>query len=468
MGCSIKFVRLDDFIADIDVLDLSADGYSLADNGYSQVSAPIGAKSVSEVITLKLQGTSKDDLAAMTQEIDDKVRQVQWWLENQGVERYQVWLRVQLDNETYPRQAQILNIRPPDKVQVFTPLEIHSNYIGEYSIGIERTPYWEDPYPYPTTTPITSISIIGGTATLAESISGDVPARLAKLAMYPPDALNSLQDYWIGWKTNRFGVAANFIPVWPLEASNLTTDTTRVSDATAYNTYRLNCSFATNATLVKRAVLPMLNFIGSNYADQRGTYAVLLRAKMSDTTQAMARISYGFGSSISIYGAAYRSRCKISGTYWNLYEMGTVKIPSLRIYNSNTLENFAIGIDAERITGTGSGALHLDCLILIPVDDGMVKLSAVAGMVSLATRNMIVMQQADDILSAFVEDTNQIHQPVTPIATNYWSLPANSDQPIFVAAASYTDGDGNVKGRVTGMTYTYIPRWRTLRGSDTG
>lgn len=204
MACSIKFVRLDDFIADIDSIDLSASGYSLAEDGYFPTVAPIGAKSVQEVITLKLQGTSKDDLAAMTQELNDKIRQVQWWIDDAGVERYQVWIRVQQENETYPRQAMILNIVPPDSVRLFTPEEINQNYIGEYQIGIERTPYWEDPYPYATTTPITGISTQGGMGTLSETIMGDVPARLAKLSLTPPDGISSQQDYWIGWKTNRY------------------------------------------------------------------------------------------------------------------------------------------------------------------------------------------------------------------------------------------------------------------------
>lgn len=88
MACSIQLVRLNDFAADIDSIDLSANGYSLDRDGYFPVVAPIGAKSVHEVITLKLQGTSKDDLAAMTQEIDEKIKQVQWWIDDPGVERY--------------------------------------------------------------------------------------------------------------------------------------------------------------------------------------------------------------------------------------------------------------------------------------------------------------------------------------------------------------------------------------------
>lgn len=175
MAAMLKLVRLQDFAADIDTVDLLSGGFSLAADGYAPVVAPIGAKSVHESITLTLKGASTDDLALMVQDIDRKVKECQWWIDSPDLERYQVWIRVQMDGETYTRQAQILNIEPPNKVNEFTKQETGDYTIIEYTIGIERTPFWEQPYSYPTTTALNNMDILGGTATLSETINGDVP-----------------------------------------------------------------------------------------------------------------------------------------------------------------------------------------------------------------------------------------------------------------------------------------------------
>lgn len=418
MACSIKLVRLDDFIADVDSIDLAADGYALAEDGYFPTVAPIGAKSVLETITLKLQGTSKDDLAAMTQEINDKIRQVQWWIEDPGVERYQVWIRVQQENETYARQAMILNIVPPENVRLFTPEEINQNYIGEYQIGIERTPFWEDPYPYPTTTAKTGINIIGSSTALSETVNGDVPARLAFVSLAAGSSQN-ITDAWMGWKSNRFGTSANFVPVWSLkDSSNLYNATTTASDTAAYSGTKITCTF-TPATLIIRAEIEINQVAPSNPADQRGTYSVLLRAKMSDTSIARARIGYSFSAGAGPLSPIYRSRQIISGTAYKLYEMGKVSIPPFRIPNADTLTNFSIELDVERLSG--SGAFDADCFILIPTDEGFVKLTSP---VRITTNQRIaVLQAADDSLFSYVDyQAAAILSPVTaqPIS---WSHP---------------------------------------------
>jgi hypothetical protein len=58
-------------------------------------------------------------------------------------------------------------------------------------------------------------------------------------------------------------------------------------------------------------------------------------------------------------------------TEWQLFDMGQVIIPADR--DSTTLDNFCIILEAERYSLAGT--LDLDCLILIPVLDGMAALS---------------------------------------------------------------------------------------------
>lgn len=467
MACSIKFVLTNDFIADIDALDLMTGGYSLADDGYLPTSAPDGVSSVHEVITLKLQGTSKDNLAALTQDLDEKVKQVGWWLNNPGVERYLVWIRVQLDGETYPRQAQILDILPPDSVRVFTAEEHMNNYIGQYSIAFERTPFWEDPYTYPSTTAKTGINSIGGTVVLSETIYGDVPARLARIDF--KSAATIYDHFWIGWRTSRFGTTANFVPVWSLkDGSGGGTDTNTTSDSSAYSGTRLTCTFGSTATLVERCYMTVLQASPTHPADQRGMLTVLLRAKMSDSSVARVRLRGGWFNSedASMNSPVIRSRQVISGTDWNYYELGTMTLPPFRFFNSIVaLNNFTFALDAERISGSGS--LHLDCLVMIPSDEGMLRIVGASTIDTFTNLSItaITPPNFEHYGLMIIDALGSVTYDNASISQIGWSLPANAETPRLIGA-----GSGNsvsAKSTTFDMSYTYIPRWRTLRGNVT-
>lgn len=477
MARQLKLVRLTDFSADIDSVDLFADGIMLAVDGYLQAVAPIGANSVHESITLQLTGTSKDDLAAITQDIDAKIKQVQWWLDNPSVERYQVWLRVQLDNESQPRQAMILNIEPASSVRVFNPVEINSNYIGEYQIGITRTPYWEMPYTYPTTTNPDYVSPLGGMTQLKETINGDVPARLARLTISEVTDTFDASDFWIGFKSNRFGDPANFVPVWSLDKGSMvsSSDSSVVADATAYDGNKVRCTFATKPTPYFRCYVRVGNVISNSIyaADQRGDYTVLMRAKMSDTSIALARIAFGFMSDFtkSQSTLTYRNRQTISGSSrWKLYEMGTISIPPMSVNILTPLSNFGISIQAERISGSGS--LDMDCLVLIPKSEGSIRVgSEYPATVATNGSQVGIYQNPQDIITAYAHDSasTSVWGPASLSPTN-WSLPANSTAPyVVVAADSRITGAADVGFGMTDIkiTYNYIPRFRTLRGNVT-
>ncbi len=464
MTAILKLVRLDDFAADVDSIDLLSGGFSLAANGYAPAVAPINAKSVHETITLTLQGTSTDDLALMVQEIDRKIKQVQWWIEDSNVERYQVWLRVQMDEESNPRQAQLVNIEPSQKVNEFTTQETADHTIVEYQIGIERTPFWEQPYPYPSTTQLSNVNVIGGVATLAEVIHGDVPARLLRLGAFKNDASAGLSNFWYGWKTSRFGTKVNFVPVWSLAlGSGRDTDTTVVADATAYNGDKITCTFATVTTLLQRTVITVAN-VTANYNDQRGTYDVLLRAKMSDTSVARVRIGYSLSSGTTLLGPVYRNRVPISGTAWKIYEMGTISIPPQRIYNSQSVKFFGINISAELYSGTGD--IDMDCFILIPRDDGSM---AVVSSVSVESGQVAsVFQAADGSVFGYADNgTGDSMGPVTLKPGASWGVPANDESPNLIFVASDATF-GSTKSKTEHIIYTAIPRYRTLRGAGIG
>lgn len=479
MGCSIKFVRRTEFLADIDYIDFSADGYSLANDGYSQVVAPIGAKSVNEVITLKLQGTSKDDLASMTQEVDAKVQQVQWWIENSSIERYQVWIRVQLDGETNSRQAMLLNIKPPDRVRVFTPMEINANYIGEYAIGVERTPFWEEGNPTYASRTYSGLNSIGGMTTLTDAIDGDASARLLSLYANASGAgTGNLNELWVGIKTDRLvDTPSNFQPVWALHDAGWTeTDTTSTADATANDGTALVCDFTLVSLLPPprpRVIIRMYDAVsGAAIQDQRGAYQVLLRARVDSATESvMVRMVYGFANAAGdeISTPNYLKRVPIAGQTYIMYDMGAVSIPPHRIYPGQDFSFFAIEIDAER-DPTYTTNLYLDCLVLIPSDDSFVKLSTNKSFFTSAIQ-LQAYQAANDEIYGYIADSGVIYGSAVVDSHNKWSMPLSTTAGQIVVAAQGGQGygrggAGSDKDDTVDIITTHIRRWRTLRGAE--
>lgn len=459
---TLKLVRLDDLISDVDSVDLTSGGYALALNGYQPAVAADGDYSVTEAITINIQSTSVDGLATLVQALDKKIRQVGLWLNDQGVEKYQVWLRVGLNGETNTRQAQILSIQPPDKLPLFNRLPENNSLIANYTFAIERTALWEEITSHDVSK--SSINAIGGTSSQSAT-AGDAPARLVRFRIGGRSGGANITTAWVGFKTSRFGTAANFAPVWGLNNDFYDMDTTAVSDSTAYTGYRVVTTFATFPALSWRTRASASSASPSNVADQRGTYLVLLRAKMSDAGSiARARINYSFSSVQEgiMPLPVYRSRQVISGTTWHLYEMGVVKNPPARTYQYITSSDFFIHVDAERISG--AGALHTDCLILIPIDDGAVKISSPLSMGAGAGVKAAAYQAADNSVWGLVESGGtDVYYSAVAVPQNGWSLP-NDTTPLIVCAAD-DDYAGSVKNSTLDFNYTYITRWRTLRGN---
>lgn len=468
MAMTLKLVRLTDSAADIDSVDLTSGGYTLAFNGYQPTVAADGTTSVNEVITINVHGSSVDNLATLVQALDNKIRQAGWWIDNPTVERYQVWLRVGLDGETNTRQAMLLRIEPPDKLPMFNRLAENSNLIVGYTFGIERTPFWEDPYAYPTTTARTGVSMLGGKATLAETINGDVPARIAEIAIVPSGVSNEL---YFGWRSSRLGTIANLTSIWRIVDAAVTNAlyTSTSGDGTAYSGSHLTVSLTSMKNdnpggLVMCAILTASSCTGSP-ADQRGVFTVLARAKMSDSaTTAYLRQGFGYldvsHSDPLIDSITYRSRKYITGTSWKLYALGNVSIPPEQ---NTSLDNAGIQLEACLIAGTGE--LHIDCLVLIPRLEGFASLGY-ADTSSGSFYSARLKSRADGHLYSYTQyDPASYTLDNAVISDLNWSLPANGDKPMIVLAGQ--SSAGSTLGDTATITYTYIPRWRTLRGTVT-
>jgi len=194
--------------------------------------------------------------------------------------------------------------------------------------------------------------------------------------------------------------------------------------------------------------------IGSNYDDQRGTFEVLLRAKVGATTTAEVRLKDGFsgGSNWNVH-----KRQEISSTSWFLYPLGEVTIPPTRGQTDSAyVRNFALRIDAARTSGAND--LDMDCLVLIPKAEGFVHSSGGDG------------QQVFTLPEGRVDGwvyTSGYPSDVASVSPINWSIPVGYVRLVFAAqrtTQSYYRSSGTTD-RASVDVY-YVERWRTVRGIE--
>jgi hypothetical protein len=173
-----------------------------------------------------------------------------------------------------------------------------------------------------------------------------------------------------------------------------------------------------------------------------------------------------------MFNPVYRSRQKISGGQWQLYPVGVVTIPPIRVTSGLLISNASIGVQAERLIG--NGGLDLDCFVLIPTDDGAVHVD----IGEHTTSNLYpirVSQNADGTVRSFKTSPTYVEGSSIVEPINYTGLIANSSKPYVIVAGQdwyLTLPDGTIKkenifSKKIDVAYAYIPRWRTLRGTVT-
>lgn len=374
MAAQLKLVRRADLAvpsADISSLSLFnyEDGFSLTRDGWIPGVARDGDDRTAEAMTLRAEASSHDDMASTLQLMDDKLREVDGYATD--IERYGVWLRAQLPDETNARQVLITQAAGEIGSPAFAPPLSPGNALREYRLALERTPYWETLYSY-----IYSASTVncrGGMGSYG-TVSGNCPARIARTSFLGASGggTGDLYEFWMGFRTDRYGDQTNLVPLWDLGQSGDSTpynDTTSTYDADAQGNYKWVCSFGT-ATELRRLQAALMSFT-SNYNDQRGEYTVLLRAKVGASTVCHVRLKDGFVNTSELRS---QPRVKIDSTDWLLYPLGTVTIPPSRgVLDTGWLGQYGFELWASR--ASGSNDLHMDCIILIPRSEGFIHVS---------------------------------------------------------------------------------------------
>lgn len=470
MAAQANLIRTWDFSGDIASLSLLGytDGFNLAYDGWRQAVASDSDDRVAEALTLRVRGTDPDDLASKLHGLDAMLDEV--GRHDEAAERYGVWLRVQIDDEANTRQA-LLTAASVGPLALYASPASPGSFLRRYRLALERMPWWESilrsQYYLP------AVSCLGGMATYG-TVYGNKPARIARTRIYgstadgPEAGDEGLFEFWLGFRTDRFGDQTNFVPVWDLgEASDSTgvNDTASVADATAYGGYKWQCSFGTE-TLLER-VRATLQAQTSDYSDQRGEFAVLLRAKVGASTVCQVQLRDGF-----VYSSALRAhqRVTISSANWFLYPLGTVRIPpSHGVIGAGSLRFYGFELFASRTSGSNN--LDIDCLVLIPTAEGSlhVDISPLQGVSNGGvkyilgdTRPIVVHMFPDGDSDGWWYTSNNPWATVA-VEPSAYAMPVASTGRIILAGQRETEGH-DLDDYVDVDLYANR-RYRTLRGT---
>lgn len=466
MTATIELVQTSVWGTENDTLDLmggltSSTGYVVESNGWIQQIAAPGETKVTEVLSLRVKGSSSDNLAGELQKLDALITQVNRHALNPNFEDA-VWLRVKMHGESQERQAMILRMFS-DKLPVLNLETQLMSDVSNFTLTIERTPYWEDTVyvAAPAASAVTAISCNGGKKALGTKVVGDVAARVLRLGIYP-DSTYTFRQFWIGFRTGRRGITpANMVTAWDLTDCNSGT----FSADTSVSGDHLVTTFSTPTNAQRFAIA--VQDVSANAEDQVGTFLVLLRAATSDDTAVIrVRMKYGFLFGSTIANPVTRGPTKITSESPKLYEVGTVDLGTFGIALGG-IELMTIALDAELISGSAS----LSCyeFILIPIDEGGVSLTSNADLSSSVTRYASIFQDEKDhsvgysVLGAYTSP--DIGPDSTCKVTPYdWGAPVDDSAPTIVVAGQ--GATSHTTTHTVTIEYSFAQRWRTLRGNQ--
>jgi hypothetical protein len=447
-------------------------GFQIANNGWVPI---IGSGKVQESLTLHAKGDSQDEVIAYLETILKKWHNYVLWSQDYAEER-SVWLQVQWENETNIRQARLVSFNFQINSSPFGEFWQNANFT-EATVTFERME-WEQGPAYPSSIFIPAgQSVFAGVIALPSSIVfGDVNARVVNMNIAGNTTFTAGR-VWAAFRRNRHGEPLSFVPTWNASKATMLSDSSAGADTTAINGQRVTTIFTT-ATIKRRFNLYLTNAISpaTTYNEQRGKFLVLMRAMVSDdTTITRARIAYGTGSAS---GNNFTTLTRVEITTplpiiktWKLYEMGVVSIPNARVpryssaANNALLMDYFIGVDAERVSGTGY--LYIDSLILLPVDEAFVKTTNDAVPLASGKQWYIFQNDLSDV-SGYTGTTTSVDAGFE-VEQRSFGVPPKIDQDnIGLIIAGDDVGTDNIHGGVTlgVINLSYIPRWTLARGVE--
>ncbi len=464
MATVVQLIYKNDFSDPVVALTLTAytNGFAIPRGGWIPVESN-GDDPITETLLLDVKGSNSDDLAAKLAALDAVIEYSQTL---SPVDTVFVYLRVQVNGETYGREAPVLRLERTGAVPLLDQPAAGGALQGLKLKVVRRN--WESVIAYYATsfygTPSTP-SYADGTGTLFDTgvtVGGNYPARVlyARVTAAPTGG-GIFTKTWVGFRTNRYGNRLNFVPVWNARKGTAlwadTTVGTTNPDATATDGYKVVCTFASSTALIPRVRI-RVNQITANVDDQRGRFHVLMRAAVS-AAGTKAKVRVGYAVSVSAEFTEMQPQ-EVSDTSWEFYEMGRLQLPvggNLISAIDNVLN--ALQVSAERTAG--AGFLWIDTLVLIPYDEGFVYIEGGAAQYSGSTYSYnYLMQSPQGEIKGYGTDLtgNSAMYDVTGDISG--GVPVGP-----VAVVSATSRKVSVKGELYLLYIAYRTRWRHLRGA---
>lgn len=400
---------------------------------------------VVENIPLLVHGTSHDNVAAITQPLSDMMRIANnYWRDVDRVTP--VWLHSKIDNETNERRALVRRIAWDWQSEYYSGSMIGSE--PRLKATIERFGGWEQPTAS-TAVETAAIASIGGqydyTAAGAADVVGTFPARLDYLYAWANAA--NLSVFWGGIRAAEKHSLTSYDPIKDFSSEFAPgTDAADVADATARNGTRMEIDFATVQDWAERATGGGNIGDGSN-SGEGGDNLVILRAYVDAGTVADIKFAV---SNVSADGITYTSIQRIDATSWTFY-------PIQGLIDNEGLP--AIDLWAKQVSGSGS--LHVDCIVFVPVDalflfsegTGVMGNGNIANSLRIFTRPDGVVQAYSGRLSVDVNNV-EMEGPGVPIG----------DARLVVCAARADRA--SVKTDTLTLKMNHWQRWAGLRGNE--
>ena len=489
-----------DFTADSGTVSLlsNTDGFDVAYEGWKPAQEIEKDGLIREALTLRIQGTSTDHLAASLQKLAAARWTVQEFIEQNAANKA-LWFRVQIEGETGIRQSLVRGLDYEPASSIYDYALRQKYHWNKFTLGIERSPWWES------TTMGTivsgSISILGGTFAYS-GVDGDLPARIAKIVVDPDiDSQGTVGygpelfpwgQFWLGFRSDRYGTPSAWTPykgVYVAGRGSGTADTTAHAGSASIGGGYLKMSEIAAApqnmegkflvlARVKIGQMPTSTQIGAGSAVQFN-----IRMKTSFYTD-----SYGSSSEINS-NARYYPRIPISvttgfpdgsgkGYYYHIYEMGEITYPPNRSGMANA-SNFMLSFGGDRIydqaAGTaGTPQLYWDTIYLIPTGEGYYWGGRPLGAkydneYNYEENNYYGFNGPDDVqaglTSGTVDGSGNILMYGASQPFVYRGVPPGSGIGVFVCDDVGYRGFDVLPWKVD-VTLNTVERWESLRGAE--
>lgn len=429
--------------------------------------------------TALLKGTSLDDLIANFRDLQQVFTDAEEYGESRGVSGAKAYLSVKLDGATYPTVYDVIGGQARwSNTFDFEAQNTTEPRVLDIPVAILCKPFGR---PQLLTVDVSGTLNNGGgvsntNATYSQPAPlGEVPTP-AKVTIKLAAGDDGMR-FLMGKKSN--GNIANFLPILHLEEGTHTSHVvTDIESSGLFTQASAAPAVAANNSLVEQIDvtspaspvsqhISLRIVINDNLRDFYGRYRVFLRlAQVGDIFTALGfRLTYGGDPATSDLGTVLNPITYLStpNTDDRLVDLGNMTIPYPDDTRGTVVEQFKMILDYTWVvTGVGDGNdLELDCLILVPNDEGFLDALLPA---SSGAQAILVFDALEEELACYLTDSAGILQTLRPALTGsrpFMVQPGKINRWVPIILNSALDGH-DLTDQMT-LEVKYAPRYHQFR-----